>query len=303
MYDLFGKMVSTQAVMLIYMVLGLLMVKTRILKPEGRASLIHLLIYIALPCMSLHAFEQKITSGQLFSAYQSLLVSLGACLLAWALGKLLWRRKPSRKKAALEFATLFSNAGNAGLPIVSMVFGEQGVIYASFFLIPIRVLMWTLGVGLFSPRLGDLWKKNIFLNPCLLSLPIGFVLLLMPLRMPVPVSAAVANMGAMTAPLSMMLIGSTLADCRIRDVLDWDVCQLSILRLLLLPLVSMAVMRLCQIDTLVWQVATVLLAMPAATNTAIFSEMYGYDHGFASQCVFTSTLLSLITVPLLTLLY
>ncbi len=301
--NVFEKMLATQALMFIYMLLGVAMVKTHILKREGRSSFIGQLIIITMPCMILHSFEQDAGLAQLWSAAKTLGISAACCLAAWALGKLLWRREPPRRRAVLQFATMFSNAGNAGLPIVSMVFGAQGVFYASFFLIPIRVLMWTLGLGLFVEGEGKSRWKALLLNPSLLVVFVGLFLLLTGLRLPGFVSTAISNVGAMTGPLSMMLIGASLADMRPRDALEKDAFLLSGVRLIAIPLLAMAVLRALGAEPLVWQVAVTLLAMPAAANTAILAEMYGRDHAFASKCVFVSTILSLLTVPCLTLLF
>jgi len=117
------------------------------------------------------------------------------------------------------------------------------------------------------------------------------------------VSSALDRIGAMTAPLSMMMIGATLADMRPREALDRDAFALSAVRLLLLPVLFMTIMRLIGLPDEIWQVTTVLFAMPAPTNVAIIAEMYGGDYKFATKVVFVSTVLSLVTVPCITLLF
>ena len=300
----FQRMLSTQALMFVYMLVGVVIVRAGILKPEGRSSFIGLLINVTLPCMILNAFMQDAGLEALIVGGRMLLISAACTLSSWGLGRLLWRNRPPLRRAALEFATMFSNAGNAGLPIVSLVFGEQGVLYASFFLIPIRVLMWTVGISLFVQQDAAQSKwKALLMNPSLVAVFIGMPLMLTGLRPPAFVSTAISSIGAMTGPLSMMIIGASLAGARPRDMLDADAWLLSGLRLIALPLITMAVLRLMNVDTLSWQVAVTLTAMPAASNTAILSEMYGCDYTFAARCVVVSTVLSLATVPLLALLY
>lgn len=300
----FQRMLSTQALMFIYMLVGVIIVRAGILKPEGRPAFIGLLINVTLPCMILHAFVQDAGLEALIVGGRMLVISACCVLSAWGLGRLIWRNRPPMRRAVLEFATMFSNAGNAGLPIISLVFGAQGVLYASFFLIPIRVLMWTVGISLFvgdnpsTPR----WK-TLLLNPSLLAVFIGIPLMLTGLKLPEFISTAIGSIGAMTGPLSMMIIGASLANAHPRDMLDGDAWLLSGLRLAGLPLALMAVLRLIGVETLTWQVAVTLTAMPAAANTAILSEMYGCDYTFAARCVVVSTVLSLVTVPMLALLY
>ena len=301
---IFERMLSTQSLMFLYILAGIIIVKAKVLKPEGRSSFIGLLINVTLPCMILHSFEQDAGLDALIAGGKLLIASAACCLSAMGLGRLLWRRKSLQRQAVLEFATMFSNAGNAGLPIVSLVFGAEGVFYASFFLIPIRVLMWTVGLSLFvQGGDGKSRLKRLLLNPSLLVVFIGIPLTLFRIHLPGVLSTAIANVGAMTGPLSMMIIGSSLASARPRELLDPDAWQLSMVRLVGMPLLLMAALRLIGMDTLCWQVAVTLTAMPAAANTAILSEMYGRDYPFAARCVVVSTVLSLITVPLLTLLF
>ena len=300
--DVFQRMLSTQALMFLYMLTGVIAVKTKLLKPEGRSSFIAVLINITLPCMILHSFSQDAGADALLSGAKALAISAACCLAAWGLGKLLWRRETPQRRAVLEFATMFSNAGNAGLPIVALVFGAEGVLSASFFLLPIRVLMWTLGLSLFVDKGGNRLKA-LLLNPSLMVVFLGLVVMLTPLTLPGVLATAVESLGNMTGPLSMILIGASLAEMRPRDALDKRAFALPAVRLMLIPLTAMLVLRLMGVDELTWHVAVTLLAMPAASNTAMLAEMYGRDHAFAAKCVFLSTVLSLITVPCLTLLY
>lgn len=301
--EVFEKMLTTQALMFVYIVIGVLLSKTNTLRTEGRSSFIGLLINVTLPCMILDAFNQEVSVSELIVAGQAMVLSAICALGSCALGKLLWRKETPQRRAVLDFATMFSNAGNAGLPIVSLVFGAKGVFYASFYLIPVRVLMWTVGVSLFIDGGGTSKLKTLLLNPSLLAVFVGLPLMLTPLKLPGVLSTAISSVGDMTGPLSMMIIGASLADMRPRDALDRDVFLISAVRLAVVPMLSMALMRLCGVETLLWQVAVTLLAMPAAANTAILAEMYGQDHSFAAKCVFVSTIFSFITVPCLALLF
>ena len=301
--NVFERMLTTQALMFIYMLVGVIIVKTKILKKEGRSSLIGLLINITLPCMILHSFEQDVGIQELIAAGQALIISACCCLLSYVVGVIIWRKKPAEKRAVMEFATTFSNQGNAGLPIIQLVFGSQGVFYTSFLLIPVRVLMWTLGVSLFVKQKGkDRWK-TLLINPSLLVVFVGLFILLTPFKLPAVASTAITNIGNMTGPLSMMIIGASLADMNVREAMDKDAFLLSAVRLLGIPVLGMIILRALGVDTMLWQVQATLLAMPAASNTAILAEMYGRDHSFAAKCVFITTVLSLITVPCLTLLF
>ena len=117
------------------------------------------------------------------------------------------------------------------------------------------------------------------------------------------VSTAIKNIGDMTGPLSMMIIGAALGESDIRRAFEFDAFKLTFVRLILLPVIYIAMLKFIGVKDILWQVAVVLTAMPAAANTEIIAEMYGKDYEFAARCVVVSTILSLVTVPFITLLF
>ncbi len=302
--SVFDRMLNTQALMFIYVVTGIIMAKTKILKHEGRSSFINLLLDITLPCMILNSFNVDIGIDELLSAGKIMIISSVLTLIAWLLAKVFWRNEPPNRRAVLEFSTLFSNAGNAGMPIVASVFGAQGVFYASFYLLPVRILIWTVGLSLFVDEQDNRKKLLLLLKtPSVDVVFIGIALMFLPFKLPGVLSTAIKNIGDMTGPLSMMIIGAALGESDIRSAFELGAFKLTALRLAILPVLYMVLLRLAGVETLLWEVAVVLTAMPAAANTEIFAEMYGKDYHFAARCVVVSTIISLFSVPLLTLLF
>ncbi|MBQ9388850.1 MAG: AEC family transporter [Synergistaceae bacterium] len=302
--NVFERMLNTQALMFIYVVIGVIMAKTKMLKHEARSSFIHLLLDITLPCMILNSFNVEIGIEELISAGEIMILSAVCVLIAWVTGKLFWRKQPLNRKAVLEFSTLFSNAGNAGMPIVASVFGTEGVFYASFYLLPVRILIWTVGLSLFVEG-KDTKEKLILLmkTPSVVVVFIGIALMFMPFRLPEVLSTAVRNIGNMTGPLSMMIIGAALGESNLREAFDVDAFKLTFVRLAVQPLIFLLLFRALGVKTILWQVVVTLTAMPAAANTEIFAEMFGKDYTFAARCVVVSTIVSLVSVPILTLLF
>ena len=302
--SVFERMLNTQALMFIYVVTGVIMARTKILKHEGRSSFINLLLDITLPCMILNSFNVEITIYELIDAGKIMIMSLVCIFIAWVLAKILWRNESKSQRAVLEFATLFSNAGNAGLPIVASVFGAQGVFFASFYLIPVRVFIWTLGLSLFVDEVDFKARLKILMKtPSLIVVFIGIALMLMPFKLPRVVSVAVKNIGDMTGPLSMMIIGAALGESDLRSAFEFDAFKLTAVRLVVMPVLYIVLLKYTGVDDLLWQVVVVLTAMPAAANTEIIAEMYGKDYHFAARCVVVSTVISLFSVPVLTLLF
>ena len=301
---IFERMLNTQALMFIYVMTGIIMAKTKILKHEGRSSFINLLLDITLPCMILNSFNIETGIDELISAGEIMIISFACFIVAYVIAKIIWRKEHHNRRSVLEFSTLFSNAGNAGMPIVALVFGAEGVFYASFYLLPVRILIWTVGLSLFVDEVNLKNKIMILLKtPSLVVVFIGIALMFMPFKLPAVVSTAIKNIGDMTGPLSMMIIGAALGESDIQKAFEFDAFKLTFVRLILLPVIYIFMLKFVGVKDILWQVVVVLTAMPAAANTEIIAEMYGKDYEFAARCVVVSTILSLVTVPFITLLF
>lgn len=300
----FETMAETQVLMFLYLLVGALLARTGLIREEGRAGLISLLIWVVMPCSVLSPFLSGISRAQLSEGILSMTISAVYCLLSWWIGTLLWRKEPNGRRQVLIFSTMLPNLGNAGLPINSLVFGAQGAFYTSMQMTSSTVIGWTVGPAIYGRqgRPGEMIKAAL-LNPNVMAVFLGFFFSLTGLRLPGIVNRAVSGFAAMTAPLAMTLIGAALSQMQIKELFRKDILLLCLVRLAVLPVVALLLMRLLGVPETLLRVSTVLVAMPVANYTAIQAEMYGGDHQLASAIIFLTTLLSLVTVPLITLLF
>ena len=293
-------MINTQLLLFLYMLCGFIVSRLKIIREDNRGVLVRLLMDVAMPMMVLNAFNKPTTREEILSSLFILLIAFLGCVVTGLLGLLLWRGQPDGKRKVLMYGSMFSNAGNAGLPILSLVFGSTGVFYGSMYLIPPRILQWTVGLGMFvKPEKGG-WVKNVLLNPMVVTIYIGAVLMITQWQIPGVFGTAIANLGSMTGPLSMILIGATLAHMDWKMLLDKTVLLVSFFRLIAFPLLFAVLLKLIHADEMATNLCVILLAMPVASNTAAMAERYGGDYVFASACVSVSTLLSVVTVPAIT---
>ncbi len=293
-------MINTQLLLFLYMLCGFIVSRLKIIREDNRGVLVRLLMDVAMPMMVLNAFNKPTTREEILSSLFILLIAFLGCVVTGLLGLLLWRGQPDGKRKVLMYGSMFSNAGNAGLPILSLVFGSTGVFYGSMYLIPPRILQWTVGLGMFvKPEKGG-WVKNVLLNPMVVTIYIGAVLMITQWQIPGVFGTAIANLGSMTGPLSMILIGATLAHMDWKMLLDKTVLLVSFFRLIAFPLLFAVLLKTIHADEMATNLCVILLAMPVASNTAAMAERYGGDYVFASACVSVSTLLSVVTVPAIT---
>ena len=300
MNEIVSRMVNTQLLLFLYMFCGFCISRAGIIREDNRTVLVRLLMDVAMPMMVLDAFNRPTTREEILSSVWVIVISLLGCVITGLIGLMLWKNQPENRKKVLMYASMFSNAGNAGLPIISLVFGPVGVFYASMYLIPPRILQWTVGLGLFvKPEKGG-WVKNVLLNPMVVMIYIGAFLMATQWQIPGVFGTAISNLGDMTAPLSMILIGATLAHIDWKMLMDRSVLVTSLFRLIVFPLLFAVALKLCRVDELTMNICVILLAMPVASNTAAMAERYGGEYVFASACVSVSTLLSILTVPVIT---
>ena len=239
-------------------------------------------------------FNRQILMSCMVIGLVALLIQIGTCLL----GMILYPGFPEGRKKVLQYATICSNAGVLCNPIAEGIFGELGLLYASVYVIPQRIFMWSVGLTYFTeaPDKKTLVKK-VVTHPCIVTVMIGFVLMLSQLELPGFLSLTIRTVANANTCLAMMLVGTILAGVNIREMVSKETIYYSFVRLVLIPLFVFAGCHLAGIDSLVTGVSVVLSGMPAASTTAVMAAKYNKDEIFATKCVVFSTLLSMVSVP------
>ncbi|MCI9592780.1 MAG: AEC family transporter [Lachnospiraceae bacterium] len=297
----FQNMVNAQLILLIYLGVGMYCKKTGIIDDLTKKKMVDLILKIALPCMIFNSFNKPLTPDVLKKTALAFIVAFCIAVLSYLLGKILYNRYPLERKSILQYCTLVNNSGFLGMPMVSAVYGADGLLYASIFIIPNRIMMWTAGLSLFTVSDFKSKCKNILLNPCIITVFLGLARRILNLPFPEFLDKAIANIGAVTSPLSMMVIGTMLVGVSWKALFEPSIFYLTAVRLILLPLVALGFMRLLNFDPLLTGVSLILTGMPAGSTSALLAAKYGADEDYASRCIITTTLISLITVPLLML--
>ena len=299
--DSFFKMVDVQTVLFIYMAVGFGCRKAGIFNDVARDKLTDFVVFVTLPCMIFESFNMAFSLESLKQGALALLIAVGMSCVALLLGKVLYNRFPYEEKSILQYGTLVSNSGFAGLPVVSGAYGDEGLFLGSLFIIPTRILMWSAGISLFTRADAKQAVKKVLLNPGIIAVEVGLVRMLFQIPLPHFVDTAVDNLGGCTSPMAMALVGAILVDVPLKTVFDLKSFYLVAVRQFLLPGICLAALRLLHVDPLTIGVSVVITGMPIGSTSAILAQIYVADAKFASKCVFISTLTSLVTVPILTL--
>jgi predicted permease len=216
---------------------------------------------------------------------------------------MLYNKYPDNIKRVMRFITIFSNCGFMGYPVIESIYGKTGLFYTVVFNIPFTVFFWTVGVMLFTDKKDLKSTVKMVINPGIVATLIGLTLFLFSIELPYAIYKACDLVGSMTTPLSMLVIGSMLADIDIKDVFSgFAIYYATIVRLLAIPLAVYGMLRLFDVQGILLGIPVITMAMPAAAGTSIFAQKYDADFAFSSRCVFITTALSLITIPAFILL-
>ncbi|MHA6252954.1 AEC family transporter [Oceanobacillus sp. CAU 1775] len=284
--------------------IGFLGRKIGLLHANTNQVITHLMLNITLPALILFSLQTTFSMELLTDFLWLVLMSI--FILVISVYAAAWLRKkaslPLEQKTVYESLIIFGNQGFIGFAVSYIILGNQGIIYLTFFNICYLVLIWTYGIYLFTKNEKSVNWRALFLNPGILSTIIGSLMLFLPYNWPAPLLETFETVGKMTIPLSMLLIGSLLAEIRTQDLKKYSK-NLSIwlaasFRLLVLPL-FLFIFLLFPVSFPLIIIAVLTSAMPSASTTSLYAQRYGGDAGFASFGVILTTILCIFTIPLL----
>ncbi|WP_278627892.1 AEC family transporter [Thomasclavelia cocleata] len=298
----FNNLIDLQIEIFILMIIGYILRKINIISKENRKSLTDLVIYIILPANIIYSFMIKMDETIIKSGFTILIVSIVIQLGCQVFGKYFFVKTHSRQRSVLQYGTICSNAGFMGSPLIQGLYGLDGLLFASIYLIPQRIVMWSGGVACFTSTKGIEVVKKVITHPCIIAVFIGLFIMIGQIKLPNYLYVSIKTLSGCTMSLSMIVIGGILAEIRFRDVISKLTIYYSFIRLILIPLLVLFGCIIVKLPILVTAVATVLAGMPAGSTTAILAEKYNGDSKLAVEIVFLSTALSLITIPLLCLI-
>lgn len=297
----FNNLMDLQIEIFILMIIGYFLRKTNIVSKENRKSLTDLVIYIILPANIIYSFMIEMDATIIKSGLAILIVSIVIQLACQVFGKYFFIKTPPRQQSVLQYGTICSNAGFMGSPLIQGLYGLDGLLFASIYLIPQRIVMWSGGVACFTSAKGKDVVKKVITHPCIIAVFIGLIIMAGQIQLPNFINESIKTLSGCTMALSMIVIGGILGEIRLRDVISKLTLYYSLIRLIIIPLLVLGGCVLATLPPLVTAVSTVLAGMPAGSTTAILAEKYNGDSMLAVEIVFLSTALSLVTIPLLCL--
>ena len=297
-----------QIVQLFLMIfMGYLIVKTGLVRDDDSKVLSKIILYLIVPCVIINAFQVDYTTdtvkGLLIAFAASVLTQVVLLIVISAAGKLLHLNE-------VEVASVYySNSGNLIVPIVTFILGQEWVLYGCVFMSVQLVFLWTHCKKIISREASYDWKK-ILLNINMISIFIGVILFFTKIRLPEIIGNTLASVGTMIGPASMIVTGMLFAGMNLKQIFaNKRVYFITFLRLIAVPLIALVLIKLSNLASFsadgnkIILIVFLAIITPSASTVTQMCQVYGNDSKYASAINVMTTLLSIITMPVMVMLF
>ena len=293
---------QTMLKLFLLLVLGFVLFKCHIFDEYTNKKISALIVNVASPMLiisSIAGVEGNNKSVVFLMIGAGILMYIGFIIL----GKIINRIFPFPKKdwPVYECMVVFANTGFMGYPVLLDVFGQEAVFYASLIHMAFNFFVYTYAIMCLTKGDDSEFKLNFkqLLTPGIILIFVGIFIYLFDIQLPSVLMDTINSVGSLTAPLSMMMIGSSLAVYPIKDSFtDWRSYVFAFVRLMIVPFVTMIMCRLLHIDAYYANITIITNAMPVGSMVLMLATQYNANVKIVTRNIVVSTLLSVITIPI-----
>jgi len=291
----------------ILMGVGFFCGKKKIFNQAGADQLTAFLMKVTLPCTILSSMMREYDPQLLKDAFTVMGLTFVQVFLCVAIAWLLCRvfRVPEGARGMWMLLAAFSNNGFMGFPVVNAVYGSEGLFLAAAYNMSFNILMFSVGTKLVcmdSDQRSNITLKKILFTNINLSLVIGLFLFISQIPVPEEFKTLVDYLGNITTPLSMIIVGISLVNEPIASVFkDKYTILATVARLLVMPIIVYFALSLIPFPegSLIPKVIVVIAAMPAAAASVLQARQYNANVTLAGRGIFATSLLCIITLPMI----
>lgn len=294
---MFLSVLNQVVIIFMLIIIGVILTKAKVLTEKGVRNMTDMVLVIISPCVIIKSFIREFDTAVLKDLLIALLFST-LITIVFILASLLLRCDDKKKQRVLQFGIIFSNCGYMSIPLQQALLGDIGVFFASSYLTIFNIFVWSYGIILMSGDKKYLSPKKLIINPGIIGVIIGLIIFFFSIPIPSIISEPISYMASLNTPLPMIIIGYHLANSKILNGLKNLKLFIAIaMRLLILPLITLGAMYLCGIrgDLLVSLVIS--SCAPIGTITTMFSAKFNADTDLSVTAVSLSTILSVVTMP------
>lgn len=294
-------------VMLAYAAPGFIFIKRKMIGEESISAFAKVLLLVCQPCLSIYSFNKADFTPELGAEMLQFFV-LGTVLqLIMLLLTYLVFRKKCREDASYRVCTIAGTLGNVGflgVPLLeALVDNKNAVAFSAVFIIGMNFISWTVASAIITGDKKYISIKKLIFNQVIFTLAIALPLFLTKTKLPAVLDNGVTVLGKMTTPISMLILGMRLGLIEFKQLFaDKKVFFFIFLKLIVFPLFGMAAVQFLPLESYVKATLIILCCCPTASVVLSFAEMYNKGQKTAANIVLISTLLSVITIPLMLML-
>lgn len=304
-----SSVVLNQMVMLmLIVVVGYITAKSGVLSKTANLNFAGLINYVTVPALILSSTS---AAGQVGTKWDSIFVLIMAVLsyvffigLAFLTPKLF--RVQADQAGILQFLTVFANNGFMGFPVVQAIFGTGALFYASIYNIPNNLLVYSIGIYMITKgqKSSQIDWRTILMNPATIASFLALFFFFFDIELPSVIAQTATSIGGITSPLAMFIIGSSMADIDlVAAAKNVKLYAFAAFRMLLVPLFLWLLLSPLISNPIILGILIIIAAMPGPTMAVTLSTQYGGQTDFATSYIFISTVLSVVTIPLISLLF
>jgi hypothetical protein len=297
--------IQQSAIMLILIVTGILCYKLKFISKDGSKEISALLLNIINPVIIVSSFQKDINSELLKNLAVTAVATVSALVIAIIVTNLIFIRNKNNPDTSIEkFSCIYSNCAFMGIPLVNALFGSEGVFYLTVFIAIFNLFVWTHGIILISGEKNFNSIKNAVISPSFISIIIGFITFIAQIKFPETINIAFGYISDVNTPLAMITAGITIAQADVLGAFKKaKVYLISAVRLIILPLILILIMKPLPFDSTVIMTILVAASTPCAAICTLLSIQYNKNSLYASEIFTVSTLLSVITLPLMLIIF
>lgn len=284
-------------ILFILIAVGFVCNKLKLLSRTTVKEMTDFVLYIVTPCVIINSYQREFDREMLIGLAITLVAAFASFGINILLSHIFIKDKDARKEKTLRFGAVFSNCGYMALPLQSAMLGEIGVFYGATYIAVFQVVLWTYGVLLMSGDFKSISLKRIVLNPGVSSTVLGIILYVFSVKIPFTILEPVKFLGSLNTPVPMVIVGFHLAGASLKiNGLSSYVSMF--IRLIISPLIVVLGMLVLGFTGDILVACTICAAAPFAAATTMFSEKFDGDTAVSATMVSVTTLLSIITMPL-----
>ena len=291
---------SNVLVMLFLMLIGYFFTKKGIFTADGIKQMTELTLRVAVPCLIINSYQREFDIEMAKGLGLALIFTVVIHIVYILIATVVFKKREDKKDRVSKFGTIYSNCGFMALPLIQAIYGDEGVFYAVAYVTVFNVLYWTHGVFLYTSDAKQLSLKKIIFNPGVLSAIIGILLFVTRITLPAPIGKTIGFLAAINTPVPMIILGTYLITLNIKQTLkNGSLWAVTVLRLIILPIITVFALKLLGWENTLSMPLILASASPVAALTTLFAVRYNLDSEYSAQAVSFTTLLSVVTIPVI----